>query len=85
MSTALCRSCGSCGFPMRTPEDHAGGNTEAEFCSTCGQANGQLKPYDAVLQANAEYLVRLQGLDPQAARKLAHALLITMPAWKARA
>lgn len=84
MTTELCRSCGSCGFPMRTRDDHAGGSLEAEFCSTCGEPNGQLKPYDDVVQANAEYFVRLQGIDAQAAREMARALLATMPAWKER-
>jgi Putative zinc ribbon domain len=81
MNRALCRSCGSCGFPMQKPADHAGGDTGAPYCGTCGRPDGQLKPYAEVLQANAEYLVRLQGIDPQAAVAMAQALLATMPAW----
>lgn len=84
MKPDLCRSCGSCGFPMRAPEDYAGGNPEADYCSTCAEASGRLKPYREVLEANADYFVREQGLDPQAARQLAHALLISMPAWRGR-
>jgi hypothetical protein len=80
----LCRSCGSCGFPMRTPGDYAGGNPSAEFCSTCAEASGRLRPYREVLQANADYFVREQGIDPQAARAMAHALLASMPAWRGR-
>lgn len=79
-----CRSCGSCGFPMRTPADHAGGNLAAEYCSTCAEPTGQLKSFDAVVQANAAYFVRQQGIDPRAARDMAHALLTSMPAWRAR-
>lgn len=71
--TDLCRSCGSCGFPMEE---------EAEYCSTCADAEGRLRPYEEVLEANAEYLVRLQGVDLQAARTLARALLASMPAWR---
>jgi hypothetical protein len=70
---------------MREPTDFAGGKPGAEYCSTCGDEAGQLKPYDAVLQANADYLVRQQGLDPGAARGMARALLATMPAWRDRA
>lgn len=84
MATDLCPSCGSCGFPMRAPADFAGGKTDAAYCSTCGDERGQLKPYDDVLRANADYLVREQGLDPGAARGLARALLASMPAWKNR-
>lgn len=85
MSEALCPSCGSCGFPMRAPADFAGGRIDAAYCSSCGDEAGQLKPYDEVLQVNADYLVRQQGLDPGAARELAGALLAGMPAWKHRA
>lgn len=82
MSTAHCRSCGSCGFPMQTPEDFAGGHADSAFCSTCGDDQGQLKPYAEVLAANAAYYVRQQGVHPDAARALAAALLASMPAWK---
>jgi len=85
MSEPLCPSCGSCGFPMRQPDDFAGGRIGARFCSTCGDDRGELKPWDEVLQANAAYLVREQGLDPRAARELARAMLIEMPAWKSPA
>lgn len=84
MGTDLCRSCGSCGFPMQDPDDFAGGNPEADYCSTCADANGALRPFDVVLQANAEYLVREQGIDIHAARSMAGALLASMPAWQER-
>lgn len=80
-----CPSCGSCGFPMREPADFAGGQPGAAYCSTCGDETGRLRPYDEVLQANADYLVRQQGLDPNAAREMARALLAAMPAWQAGA
>jgi len=85
MSEATCPSCGSCGFPMRAPADFAGGKTDAAYCSTCGDTKGELRPFDAVLQANADYFVREQGVDPSAAREMARALLVSMPAWKNRA
>ncbi len=84
MTTEHCRSCGSCGFPMRDPGDFAGGDPDAGYCSTCADASGTLRPYDEVVQANAEYLVRQQGIDLRAARELARALLASMPAWQER-
>jgi len=69
---------------MRSPDDHAGGNPGAEFCSTCAHDNGTLRPYEDVVQANAAYLVREQGIDLQAARDMARALLAGMPAWQER-
>jgi Putative zinc ribbon domain len=85
MATHLCRSCGSCGFPMREPDDYAGGNPEAPFCSTCGTASGQLKNFDDAVQANAGYFVREQGVDASAAVAMARALLLSMPAWRPHA
>jgi hypothetical protein len=85
MSEATCPSCGSCGFPMRAPADFAGGKIDAAYCSTCGDVKGRLRPFNAVLRANADYLVREQGVDPDAAREMARALLVSMPAWKNRA
>mgnify|MGYP003460784046 FL=1 len=85
MSESHCVSCGSCGFPMQAPADFAGGNTESAYCATCGDELGKLKPYAEVLQANAAYYEREQGLHPEAARDLARALLASMPAWKSAA
>ena len=82
MTDDHCRSCGSCGFPMRAPHDFAGGRSDAAYCSTCGDDTGALRPYDDVLAANAAYFVRQQGVHPDAARRLASALLATQPAWR---
>lgn len=82
MASELCPSCGSCGFPMREPADFAGGDPAALYCSTCATADGRLRPYAEVVEANADYFVRQQGVDPAAARAMAEALLAAMPAWK---
>jgi len=84
MSDDLCPSCGSCGFPMRSPADFAGGKVGAAYCSGCGDAAGRLRPYEDVLKVNADYYVREQRVDPAAAREMARALLASMPAWKGR-
>lgn len=67
---------------MRAANDFAGGNPDAQYCSTCADADGSVRPFAEVLQANADYYVREQGVDPQAARVLAQALLLSMPAWQ---
>jgi Putative zinc ribbon domain len=81
MTAPLCASCGSCGFPMSKPSDFAGGNTASPYCATCADASGALRPFEEVVEANASYLRREQGIDAQAARDLATALLLSMPAW----
>ena len=70
---------------MQEDSDFAGGNRNASYCSGCADDSGALKPFPEVLQVNADYLVRHQGLDPLAAVEMARALLASMPAWKGRA
>lgn len=82
MNEKHCHSCGSCGFPMLNPADFAGGKPDGVYCSTCGTESGDLRPFGEVLALNADYLVREQGLDPAAANEMAHALLVSMPAWQ---
>jgi hypothetical protein len=82
MTNKLCRSCGSCGFPMRAPADFAGGDLTADYCSTCAEAGNKLKPFSQVVDANARYFVREQGIDIAAAREMAKALLLSQPAWR---
>jgi Putative zinc ribbon domain len=81
-TTEHCPSCGSCGFPMRTADDFAGGSLDSKFCSTCADTSGRLKSFNIVVDANADYFVREQGVDKTAAREMARALLLSMPAWR---
>jgi hypothetical protein len=77
-----CTACGSCGMPMERPEDHALGDANALYCHYCTDERGKLLPYENVLSMNAEYYVKSQGVTPEAARRLAAAMLADMPAWK---
>jgi Putative zinc ribbon domain len=84
MTDKLCRSCGSCGFPMRESADFAGGDPDAVYCSTCAHPGDALKPFDQVVEANAIYFSREQGIDVGAARAMAKVLLLSQPAWQER-
>jgi len=79
-----CMACGSCGMPMEKPEDHALGDETQQYCRWCTDERGMLLPYESVLAMNAESYVRSQGVTPEAARRLAAAMLADMPAWKGR-
>jgi hypothetical protein len=79
-----CMACGSCGMPMERPEDHALGDVNQQYCRFCTDEQGRLLPYEQVLDTNAEYYVKSQGVTPEAAQRLAAALLADMPAWKSR-
>jgi Putative zinc ribbon domain len=82
--TVKCVSCGSCGFPMESPEDFALGDPSQPYCRSCTDARGALLSYESVLGANAQYYIDSQGLAPEAARGMAAALLASMPAWRDR-
>ena len=77
-----CQSCSSCGMPLEKPEDHALGNIESNYCHYCVDDNGQLLPYDKVLDANINYYVESQGITKESATEMARELLATLPAWK---
>lgn len=82
--TEKCISCGSCGMPMEKPEDFALGDVTQPYCSYCTDARGQLLPYEQVLETNARSYEATQGVTPEAAKRLAQALLADMPAWRDR-
>lgn len=76
-----CDSCTSCGMPFHSPSDHALGDESNSFCTHCTREDGSLKTYHEVLEATKGYYIHSQGLDPQAAHKMADNLLKKQPAW----
>ena len=79
-----CPACGSCGMPMERPEQFALGDPNSIYCSSCTDTKGQLLPYEKILSMNAKFYVESQGITPDAAQRMAQALLASMPAWKRR-
>jgi len=79
-----CPSCGSCGLPLEKPEDFALGDPRSVYCHYCVDPQGKLLPYEQVLETNARYYIDSQGITPDAATRMAQALLAGMPAWKGR-
>jgi len=75
--------CRSCGMPMTTPGQHAGGNPRAVYCGYCAARSGKIKPFPQVLEGMTNFLVINQGLPKVEARKAAKAYLLKMPAWRA--
>src|SRR5207253_3080327 len=60
------------------------GDVTRAYCRHCTDARGELLPYEQVLETNARYYVQSQGITPDAATRLAQALLADMPAWRGR-
>lgn len=80
-----CASCTSCGIPLEHPSDFALGDSTSPYCAQCVDTEGRLRSYDEILAMNARYYEQNQGLDPDAARSMAIALMADLPAWKGRA
>lgn len=79
------RKCISCGMPLTRPTDHAKGDVTRDWCVHCADAEGDLKPWEAVVEGMTAFIVRGQGLDEGVARDMAERMLVTMPAWRDRA
>lgn len=76
------KMCISCGMPMRSPEDHALGDTSKEFCKHCSTETGELKSREEVLKGISGFLMHTQGLDEGAALEAAALTMNKMPAWR---
>jgi len=79
-----CISCGSCGMPLEKTEDFALGDTSSVYCKYCTDEQGQLLSFDTILTGTTKFYVESQGVNEEAARKMAKALLLDMPAWRVK-
>ena len=77
-----CKSCNSCGFPMKKPEDFAMDNVHQLFCKHCTDEEGKLLPFKDILNGTVNFYMESQGIAKEAAHKMAKDLLSTMPVWK---
>jgi hypothetical protein len=71
-------------MPLRTPQEHAGGDESRDYCVHCARPDGSRKSYDEVLSGMTAFLVRTQGLADEPARKAAAGMMAGLPAWKGR-
>lgn len=76
-----CQSCTSCGMPFKKGSDHALNDESIPYCTQCTKEDGTLKSYREVLEGTKAYFIHSQGLDPQAAHKMAETLLKKQPVW----
>lgn len=76
------KTCISCGMPMTKPSDFPLENEAKNFCKYCARPDGSMQSYSEKLEGTTEFLIKTQGLDPDAARRLAIRTMAKMPAWK---
>jgi hypothetical protein len=76
------KTCISCGMPMTKPSDYPLNDESKDYCIYCARPDGSMQSYSEKLEGTAEFLVRTQGLDKDAARQTAIRILSKLPAWK---
>ncbi len=78
-------ACESCGRPMTSDRDRAGGRADARYCRHCADARGNLKPYAEVLEGlvTEEFMGR-NGMSRDRAEVAARNALSHSPAWRGR-
>lgn len=74
--------CESCGMPMRNQEDFGGGRLDNHYCVYCTDSDGNLKPYEEVLQNMKAFAIKTMGISETEALKMAQEGMSKLPAWK---
>jgi hypothetical protein len=77
--------CIACGMPMKEKSDYAMGDETKDYCKFCARPDGSMQSYDEKLEGMAEFIVRSQGLDREAAKRTAARMMAALPAWQAKA
>lgn len=76
------KTCISCGMPMMNPSDYPLNDESKDYCKYCARPDGSMQSYPEKLEGTAGFLVSTQGLDSEAAHKMAVRILSKLPAWK---
>ncbi len=76
------KSCESCGMPLRSKEDFGGGRMDNSYCAHCTDTEGDLKPYEEVLENMKNFAVRNMGISETEALKMAEEGMSKLPAWQ---
>lgn len=78
------KTCSACGMPMNKKEDYAMGDESKDYCKYCMREDGSMQSYEEKLIAMTEFVVRTQGIDKNAANKIAKEMMSKLPAWNSR-
>lgn len=76
------KTCIACGMPMTKASDFAMGDESKDYCVYCAREDGTMQSYPEKLEGMTEFLIRTQGLDPNAAREMAILSMAKLPAWQ---
>jgi hypothetical protein len=69
-------------MPMESPDDHAMGNTDKNYCRHCSRPDGSMQSFEEKLDSLTQFVIKTQGLDEKSARELVKTRMSQLPAWK---
>jgi hypothetical protein len=69
-------------MPMRNQQDFGGGLLDNTYCVHCTDAEGNLKPYEVVLENMKNFAIRSMGVSEAEALKMAQEGMAKQPAWQ---
>ena len=78
------KTCIACGMPMTGAHQYPGGNEALDYCIHCARPDGSMQSYEEKRRSLSGFMVRTQGLDPEAALLVAGDLMAKLPAWQGR-
>ena len=74
--------CIACGMPMEDVPDFAANDTGKDYCIHCSRPDGEMQSYEEKKENLVKFIVRTQGFDEGAAKKIAESMMQKLPAWK---
>ena len=75
-------TCIACGMPLNRPEDHAMGDETKDYCFHCARPDGSMVSRDEAIEGLTAFMVKTQGIAPEAARPAVKEMMARLPAWK---
>lgn len=78
------KTCGSCGMPLKEKSDFGGGKTDNKYCVYCCDKDGNLFPYETVLENMSNFIMKTTGITKEMALLTAKENMSKMPAWMQR-
>ena len=79
------KKCISCGMPLTKKEHFPNEDETKDFCVYCADDNGNLRPYDQVVENMAQFFAQMKNIDIEKAKDLVKEYMKEMPAWKDKA
>jgi len=76
------KTCISCGMPMKTPSEFAGGDTEKNYCVYCAHPDGSMKSFEEQKAGLTQFIIKTQGFDEGVALQTAEDMMKKLPAWQ---